>query len=87
MRIHVTGNDNRIEGNNVANNDRGIDVDLGGNIIIKNTASGNGANYDIVADNRYGPIIDITALGAPAATGSSAAGTLASSDPWANFSY
>ncbi|MHC4625127.1 MAG: right-handed parallel beta-helix repeat-containing protein, partial [Planctomycetota bacterium] len=39
--IYVSGCDNRIEGNNVTDNDRGIDVDDSNNIIIKNTASGN----------------------------------------------
>ena len=85
--IHTTHADNRIEGNNVTDNARGIDVDATGNLIIKNTASGNATNYDIVAGNRYGPIISITGIAQPAVTGSSAAGTLTSSDPWANFSY
>ena len=35
--IHVTGFHNRIEGNNCSTADCGIDVDLGGNIIIKTT--------------------------------------------------
>ncbi|MHC4621561.1 MAG: right-handed parallel beta-helix repeat-containing protein, partial [Planctomycetota bacterium] len=39
--IYIKGCDNRIEGNNVTDNDRGIDVDDSNNIIIKNTASGN----------------------------------------------
>jgi parallel beta-helix repeat protein len=89
--IHTTGSDNRIESNNVASNDRGIDVGLAGNLIIKNSASGNGPtnnlNYVIAASNRYGPIIDITATGAAAVSGNSAADTTTTTHPWANFSY
>ena len=32
-------------------NDRGIDVDAGGNLIVRNDASLNTTNYDIVAGN------------------------------------
>jgi parallel beta-helix repeat protein len=85
--IHSTGADTRIESNNVTDNVRGIDVDAAGNLIIKNSASGNGTNYDIVASNRYGPIVDITAAGAAAVIGSSAADTTTTTHPWANFSY
>jgi hypothetical protein len=74
--------------NNVTSNDRGIDVDGTGNVIIKNTASGNTTNYDIVADNRYGQVFDITATGAAAVLGnSSAANSIGSTNAWANFSY
>ncbi|MCH8243775.1 MAG: right-handed parallel beta-helix repeat-containing protein [Planctomycetes bacterium] len=85
--IHTTHPNNRIEGNNVNNNTRGIDVDSTRNIIIKNTASGNATNYDIAAGNRYGTIISIMGTGQPSVSGASAVGTLASTDPWANFSY
>ena len=41
----------------MANNDRGIDVDLVGNTIFRNSASGNTDNYgSIVAGNDTGPI-------------------------------
>jgi len=85
--IHALGNDNRIDGNNCASANRGIDVDFAGNIIIRNSCSGNTTNYDIIAGNRYGPIIDITAGGTAAVSGSSAASTVSSTDPWANFSF
>ena len=69
-------------------NDRGINVDAAGNLIIKNSACGNTSNYEIAASNRYGPIIDITAAGSAAVGGNiSAVSTLTSTDPWANFSY
>lgn len=85
--IHATGTDNRIEGNNCAGADRGIDVDANGNIIIRNTCAGNTTDWDIVADNVIGPIIDRRAPASPAVTGFSAAGSLGSTDPNANFSY
>ena len=85
--IHSTGNDNRIEGNNVTDSDRGIDVDAGGSLIIRNSASGNSTNYEIAADNRYGVIVDNTATGTAAASGNSAAATTTTTSPWANFSF
>ena len=50
-------------------------MDVAGNIIIKNSASGNTTDYDIAAGNAVGAIIDMTAGGTIAA------------DPWANFRY
>jgi parallel beta-helix repeat protein len=73
--VYVDDIEARIEGNNVAENGVGIDVDHSGNIIIKNSASGNTTDYDIVAGNTYGQIVDMTAGGAITA------------DPWANFRY
>ncbi len=54
--IHIISFDNRIEGNNVTDNDRGIDVDVAGNFIFKNTARGNFNNYAIVNGNDVGTI-------------------------------
>jgi parallel beta-helix repeat protein len=85
--IRVNGVDCRIEGNNCSNSDRGIDVDNTGNMIICNTCSGNLLNYDLVAGNRYGPIINLTAGGTAAVAGSSAADTTNTTHPWANFAH
>ncbi len=85
--IHVTGSDNRIEGNNCTGADRGIDVDGSGNIIIKNTCSGNGVTWTIAANNYYGPIIARAGVATAAVTGETATSTLGSTDPNANFSY
>jgi len=52
----VTGGGNRIEGNNCTDNDRGIDVDVSTNLIVRNTCSGNTTNYEIVAGNAVGTI-------------------------------
>ena len=68
--IHTTGSRNRIESNIVSNNDRGIDVDSTLSLIIGNSAANNTTNYDIAASNRYGPIIDISATGSAAVSGS-----------------
>ena len=85
--IHSTGSNNRIEGNNVGGNSSGIKVEGAGNLIIKNSASDNSIDYAIAASNRYGPIVDISAAGAPAVSGKSAADTTMTTHPWANFSY
>jgi len=51
--IHVTGFTNRIEGNNCAQNTRGLDVDMGSNVIIGNSVGTNTTNFDIVAGNTW----------------------------------
>ncbi|HRJ49801.1 MAG TPA: hypothetical protein PKU91_04675, partial [Phycisphaerales bacterium] len=85
--IHATGNDNRIEGNNCILADRGIDVDAAGNIIVRNTCSGNTVNWDIVANNVVGPILDRTAPASAAISGNSAPDSTGSTHPNANFTY
>ena len=86
--IHATFGDNLIEGNTCTRADRGIDVDFAGNIIIKNTCSGNStANWDIVANNVCGPILDRTAPASAAILGNAAVDSTGSTHPNANFSY
>jgi len=85
--IRINGVDCRVESNTCISNDIGIRVVSSGNMVIRNTASGNGTNFDIAGGNRYGPIIDATAGGTPAVTGNEGAGTMLSGDPWANFAY
>ncbi len=85
--IHATSSDNRIEGNNCFFADRGIDVDLAGNIIIRNTCAGNTTNWDIVANNVCGPILDRTAPASAAILGDSAPDSTGSTHPNANFTY
>jgi parallel beta-helix repeat protein len=63
--IHATKSDNRIDSNNVTNNDRGIDVDIAGSFIVRNSASGNTTNYVIAAGNNVGTI-QTTPIGAGA---------------------
>ena len=84
--IHLTSGDCRVEGNNVIDNDRGIDVDGAGNFIVRNSASGNTSNYVLVAGNAVGAIVVTVASGVVNGTGPLAS-SLGSTDPWANFSY
>lgn len=83
-----SNSDNRIEENNCTDNDRGIWVDDGGNLVIRNTCSGNGSNFEITAtNNRWGTIVNITGANPVTVSGNNAASTMASTDPWANFAY
>ncbi len=85
--IQVTGSDNRIEGNNCTDSDRGIDVDVAGNVIIRNTCSGNTINWTIAANNVCGPILNRTAPASAAISGDSAPSSLGSTDANANYTY
>jgi parallel beta-helix repeat protein len=64
----------RIEGNHVTSNAIGIEVESGGNLIIKNSATQNTTNYDISNGNHYGEII-------------TSPGVITSCNPWANFAW
>ncbi|MBN2294534.1 MAG: right-handed parallel beta-helix repeat-containing protein [Pirellulales bacterium] len=71
--IHVTGSGNRIEGNHVIGNNIGINIETGGNLIIKNSATGNTtANYDIAGGNTQGPTVG---------------GYISSDNPHANYDF
>ena len=85
--ILLTSIDNRVEGNNCTDNDRGVDVNAGGNFIVRNTCTGNTTNWDIVANNVCGPIVDRTAPASAAILGNSGASSLGSTEPNANFTY
>jgi hypothetical protein len=84
--IHAaTNGNNRIEGNTVTGNDTGLDVDLGGNFIVRNTATDNTSNYEIAAGNAVGTIVATPA--SIAISGSTGGAGVGSTDPWANFSF
>ena len=85
--ILATGTNNRIEANSCTGADRGIEVAVGGNFIIKNSCAGNTIDWVLAANNVYGPIIDRSSPATPAVSGKSAASTLGSTDPNANFTY
>ena len=85
--IHATSSDNRIEGNNCTGADRGIEIDVGGNIIVRNTCATNIIDWDIFDNNVVGPIIDRRAPASSSIFGFSYAGSLGSADANANFSY
>ena len=81
----MAGWDNRIDSNNVTDNDRGIEVESSGNLIIRNSASGNAINYTIVLNNRVGEIVSAPDSGN--ISGDTGGVGVGSTDPWANFSF
>ena len=83
----VAGQLNRIEANHCSRSDRGIDVNLAGNVIVRNTCAANTVNFTFVADNVYGPILNRIAPASPAVNGSVAASTLGSTDANANYAH
>ena len=62
-----------IEGNKVPGNDTGIQVTGTGNLIIRNSASGNTTNYVFTGTQTFGPTNEIT-------------GEVTDTNPWRNFS-
>jgi cysteine-rich repeat protein len=74
--IYATGDGNRIEGNNCNRNlAHGIKVGGAGNLVVQNSACGNGGtDYVIVNGNTYGQIVVAAGAG------------FVNSNPWANFS-
>lgn len=82
--IHVFGSDVRIESNNCIGADRGIDVDLEGNTIIRNSCSGNTVNWDVVAGN---VIYVIGTNAAAAVTGNSGGTDQGATDANVNWTY
>ncbi|MFO0834927.1 MAG: right-handed parallel beta-helix repeat-containing protein [Phycisphaerales bacterium] len=82
--IHVVGTDSRIEDNNVTNNARGLDADSAGSIFLRNTASDNTTNFDLIYGN-YG--IFIAGLSGGAVLGNSGGTSIGGTDPNANYSY
>ncbi len=85
--IHVTNNDNYIAGNLCTQSDIGVDVDLSGNMIVRNFCSGNIVNWDIVANNVVGVVVDRSAPASAAILGSSGLGSTGTTDPNANFTF
>lgn len=73
---------NRIEGNNVIRNGRGIDLGSNGNLVIRNSAAGNPvgsgvSNYVFSAGQIFGPTNNLLGTG----------GVITNVNPWANLSY
>ena len=83
--IHVVSSDNRIDGNNVTDGLIGLEVVGAGNIIIGNSAGGNTSNYEIVAGNKVGIIVE--APDSVAISGSSGGAGVGTANSWANFSF
>ncbi|MCB9846645.1 MAG: hypothetical protein H6811_11755 [Phycisphaeraceae bacterium] len=72
--IRTTQDNNRIQSNTLTLNGAGLRVDLGGNLIIQNSASDNATNFALFGANTAGPIL-------------SGGGTIVSTSPWANFEF
>ncbi len=85
--VRVAGTRCTVSGNVCTTNFTGIRVESNGNVIIRNTCSGNTTNWVIVANNAVGPILDRTAPASAAISGNSAASSLATTDPNANFTH
>lgn len=69
--IRTFSGDCRIIGNNVTDNDIGIQTSVGC-FVVQNSAASNGTNY--IVSGTVGPIITTT-------------GTITTTNPWANFEY
>jgi parallel beta-helix repeat protein len=83
--IHSTSSDNHIENNTVTGNDRGIDVDANGTLVVRNTAKVNTVNFAIAVNNKVGFIV--AAPNSAVINGSTGGAGVGSTDPWANISY
>ena len=71
----------RVEGNNLYQNFRGIDILTSRNIIVKNVATFNtNADYNISPSNSFGPIVSVAGVG-------DISGTAGANHPFANFRY
>ena len=71
--VHALGGRNRIDSNQVTGNDWGVRVDTAGNLIIRNSASGNATNYFFTGTQSFGPTNSMTGV--------------VTNHPWANFSF
>jgi parallel beta-helix repeat protein len=84
--IYASSTDNRIEDNTCTDNDRGFNIDAGGNFIARNTCSGNlVVNWDVAAGNAC---LIISASTNPGAVfGNSGGASPGSTNPNANYTY
>lgn len=78
---------NRIEGNICNANHYGILVAGQNNILVRNSCSSNTVNWSLGSNNVFGPIVDRRSPGSGSVSGNSAASTLGTTDPNANFTY
>jgi len=87
--IRTFGSTNRIENNRLSGQGVGVGirVENTGSLIIGNTTKSFATHYVIAANNRYGPILDLTGTGTAAVNGQLAVSTVQSADPRANFAH
>jgi hypothetical protein len=70
----------RVDGNTLAGNYRNMDITGTGNLVAHNSScvAGAGGHYTIVANNSYGPLVNVTAVG-------DITGTASANHPMANY--
>jgi parallel beta-helix repeat protein len=69
-----SSNGDRLESNQVADNDVGISLSGTGSIVIKNSAGGNGENYSVIGTHAVGPFVGLD-------------DPITTTNPWANFEF
>jgi parallel beta-helix repeat protein len=72
--IYVSGRGNRIEENQMTDNDFGMQILVGTNVVSGNCASGNTTDYSLTGTQLQGTAITAT-------------GTISTKDAWANFEF
>jgi len=86
--IRVTGVSSRLVGNLCSRGGLGMMVAAAKTLIQRNDCSENTTNWNIAASCVYGPVVNIVAPGSGTMSGNgTVASTLASADPFANFSF
>ncbi len=88
--INVAGSSCRVEGNAISESTRGVQEQGTSSLISRNSvclpSAVTTSAWTIAAGKRFGPIIDLKLIGAaPTVSGGSAASTLTSTDPNANY--
>lgn len=84
----VAGSDNVIKANAASLADYGFWVTGTRNVITQNTSTGASTrNWEFVANNIYGPIIDRSVVNTVAVSADSSASTTGTTDPGANFTH
>lgn len=73
-----------IRANNCVQNDWGIKLEGGFNLVIGNSCTSNASNFEIVANNRVGAIVTLPVSGA---ISGSTGGSTTATDPISNFAF
>lgn len=84
--IRLDSNTSRtiVRGNNCVQNDWGIRVDAGSNLIIGNSCTVNTFNFEIISGNRVGGIVTLPTSGT---ISGNTGGTTTATDPISNFAF
>lgn len=85
--ILLLNNDNRVEDNHCTGNTAGLRVNGANNVIARNTCAGNQTNWIIPANNAFGAIVNRLNANGAGVNGNTAASTMGTTDPWANFTH